>query len=137
MADTTEPEVIELRLIPLPAARLTRAAARSWLLSWAAEYARVIACGLHVADASARDAYESLATDVSAMLAACASVIESGKAETLAGVWMESPIERPSILRQLAQIIATRPTAECGDWVEVYDVLARRLVELLGGREAA
>jgi hypothetical protein len=76
-----------------------------------------------------------LALDMSILVDACARVLVTGEAATI--VQDGCRIERRSVERELARIVAARPPESGGAWATCFDDLARRLVELLAGREAA
>ncbi len=134
-------ETIKLYLIPPPARKLTRAAALAWLDDWAGDYVRVVACGLNSRERTLPqiygETYEMLAIDVQALIETCTRVVKTGKPERLAAFHEREARELPVTLRRLAEIVETRPTEHIGSWGQVYDQLARRLVELLAEREAA
>ena len=136
MAETTEPEVIELRLIPPPALMLTRRVASRWLREDSGDWVRALACGFApTVSQRARDAFDQLSLDVAQLADACGRVIASGQAERLGQDVKD--FERNEIACEIASILASRPSEAMGAYGSMFDVLADRLVELLAEREAA
>jgi hypothetical protein len=130
------PTTTRLYLVPPPVEQLTPAAALDWLDEWAAPYVKVVACGMQDDIEEYHDSYEMLSSDVANLIDACMRVVKTSKPERLAAYHERSENELSTVMRRLAEIVASRPK-EIGNWADVYDQLAQGLVELLAGREAA
>jgi len=127
-------ELLTFRLIPLPEEKftLTPEAARDWLEQWASAYVRVLMYGLEVKDATTRIDHAVLAFELSEMLDACASVLSTGKPETLA---REHGLDAKDAPAELARIVVSEnPDAQEH---EIYGALKAELARRLSEKDAA